>query len=118
MIRAQGATPATIFVNKGAVHIGAEPDELELLCMTDEPATKVSRRDLPGVLARGGLGGTTVSGTSLCAHAAGIEVFATGGLGGVHRGAETTMGTFTVELWQRSFLTVSHVQFKSMFDLF
>ena len=94
-IRAQGATPATIFINKGCVHIGAEADELELLCMTDEPAVKVSRRDMPGVLARGQLGGTTVSGTSLCAHAAGIEVFATGGLGGVHRGAETTMGKRT-----------------------
>ena len=50
VIRSQGATPATIFINKGCVHIGAEPDELELLCMTDEPAIKVSRRDLPGVL--------------------------------------------------------------------
>ena len=96
VIRSQGATPATIFVNKGCVHIGAEPDELELLCMTDEPAIKVSRRDLPGVLARGQLGGTTVSGTSLCAHAAGIEVFATGGLGGVHRGAENTMGKLKI----------------------
>ena len=90
-IISNGATPATIFIDNGKIHIGAEEDELEMICSGKRPAKKVSRRDLPGVLASGGLGGTTVSGTSIAANMAGIELFATGGIGGVHRGAERTM---------------------------
>jgi len=90
-IVSNGATPATIFIDNGKIHIGAEEDELEMICSGNRPAKKVSRRDLPGVLASGGLGGTTVSGTSIAANMAGIELFATGGIGGVHRGAERTM---------------------------
>lgn len=85
-IRAIGAEPATIAVIGGKVRIGLSDEELELLGRSGS-AAKVSRRDLPAVLASGGLGATTVAGTMICAELAGIEVFVTGGIGGVHRGA-------------------------------
>lgn len=85
-IRALGAEPATIAVMDGHIRIGLADDELELLGRSGQ-AAKVSRRDLPAVLASGGLGATTVAGTMICAALAGIEVFVTGGIGGVHRGA-------------------------------
>ena len=86
LIRALGAEPATIAVIGGKIRVGLSGDELELLGRSGE-AVKVSRRDLPAVLASGGLGATTVAGTMICAALAGIEVFVTGGIGGVHRGA-------------------------------
>jgi pseudouridine-5'-phosphate glycosidase len=86
IIRALGAEPATIAVIGGKIRIGLAEDELELLGRSGE-AAKVSRRDLPAVLASGALGATTVAGTMICAALAGIEVFVTGGIGGVHRGA-------------------------------
>jgi len=86
LIRALGAEPATIAVIGGKIRVGLSGDELELLGRSGE-AAKVSRRDLPAVLASGGLGATTVAGTMICAALAGIEVFVTGGIGGVHRGA-------------------------------
>ncbi len=86
LIRAAGAEPATIALNGGKIRIGLSDEELELLGRSGD-AAKVSRRDLPAVLASGGLGATTVAGTMLCAALAGIEVFVTGGIGGVHRGA-------------------------------
>ena len=86
LIRAAGAEPATIALIGGKIRIGLSDDELELLGRSGD-AAKVSRRDLPAVLASGGLGATTVAGTMLCAALAGIEVFVTGGIGGVHRGA-------------------------------
>ncbi|MRD49021.1 pseudouridine-5-phosphate glycosidase [Caenimonas koreensis DSM 17982] len=89
LIRELGAEPATIAVIGGRIRIGLSDAELELLGRSGE-ATKVSRRDLPAVLASGGLGATTVAGTMICAELAGIEVFVTGGIGGVHRGAETS----------------------------
>jgi pseudouridine-5'-phosphate glycosidase len=73
----------------GRIRIGLSDEELELLGRSGT-AMKVSRRDLPAVLASGGLGATTVAGTMICAALAGIEVFVTGGIGGVHRGAETS----------------------------
>jgi pseudouridine-5'-phosphate glycosidase len=85
-IRALGAQPATIAVIGGRIRIGLSDDELELLGRSGG-AHKVSRRDLPAVLASGELGATTVAGTMICAALAGIEVFVTGGIGGVHRGA-------------------------------
>jgi pseudouridine-5'-phosphate glycosidase len=85
-IRALGAEPATIAVMGGRIRIGLSDDELELLGRSGQ-AAKVSRRDLPAVLASGALGATTVAGTMICAALAGIEVFVTGGIGGVHRGA-------------------------------
>lgn len=86
-IRAAGATPATIAVLDGVLHIGLEPARLEQLAQTDG-ALKLSRADLAVALATGATGATTVAATMICAARAGIAVFATGGIGGVHRGAE------------------------------
>ena len=88
-IRELGAEPATIALIGGRIRIGLSDDELELLGRSGQ-AVKVSRRDLPAVLASGALGATTVAGTMICAALAGIEVFVTGGIGGVHRGAAET----------------------------
>ena len=86
LIRALGAEPATIAVMDGRIRVGLGDAELERLGRSGE-ARKVSRRDLPAVLASGAMGATTVAGTMICAALAGIEVFVTGGIGGVHRGA-------------------------------
>ena len=86
VIRDAGAEPATVALIAGRIHIGLSDDELELLGRSGR-AHKVSRRDLPAVLASAELGATTVAGTMICAALAGIEVFVTGGIGGVHRGA-------------------------------
>lgn len=86
-VRESGAVPATIAVMDGLIHIGLEQDALERLARTSD-AMKVSRADLAVCLAKGATGATTVAATMICAHLAGIEVFATGGIGGVHRGAE------------------------------
>jgi pseudouridine-5'-phosphate glycosidase len=86
-VRAGGAVPATIALLGGRIRIGLEPHELERLAGAREVA-KVSRADLAAVLAAGGTGSTTVAATMICAALAGIRVFATGGIGGVHRGAE------------------------------
>ncbi|WP_374663995.1 pseudouridine-5'-phosphate glycosidase [Ramlibacter sp.] len=88
IVRAHGAEPATIAILGGQIRIGLAEDELEQLARGG--ALKVSRRDLPAVLASGAAGATTVAGTMICAALAGIEVFVTGGIGGVHRGAETS----------------------------
>jgi pseudouridine-5'-phosphate glycosidase len=85
-VRAAGALPATIAILDGRIRIGLEAAELERLADEKEVA-KVSRADLPAVLAAGGVGSTTVAATMICAELAGIRVFATGGIGGVHRGA-------------------------------
>ena len=86
-VRAAGATPATIALLDGAIHIGLEADVLERLAQTSD-AMKVSRADLAVCLAKRATGTTTVAATMICADLAGISVFATGGIGGVHRGAE------------------------------
>ncbi|MGD9863338.1 MAG: pseudouridine-5'-phosphate glycosidase [Pseudodonghicola sp.] len=88
-IRAAGATPATIAVLDGRLHIGLEPEQLQRLGQSRDVA-KLSRADLAVCLATGGTGATTVAATMIAAHHAGIHVFATGGIGGVHRGAETS----------------------------
>ncbi|MEM6634960.1 MAG: pseudouridine-5'-phosphate glycosidase [Pseudomonadota bacterium] len=88
-IRAHGATPATIAVLAGRLHIGLTKDQLHLLAAAPEVA-KLSRADMAICIARGGTGATTVAATMIAAQSAGIEVFATGGIGGVHRGAETS----------------------------
>ncbi len=87
VIRAGGAVPATIAVLDGTLHIGLERDRLTRLAKTTD-AMKVSRADLPFAMAMGRTGATTVAATMIAAHRAGIRVFATGGIGGVHRGAE------------------------------
>lgn len=91
VIRDCGAVPATIAVIKGKMKAGCTPEEIEYLGKKGTEVTKCSRRDMPVVLARGMDGATTVTTTMLIAHLAGVEVFATGGIGGVHRGAEVTM---------------------------
>ena len=90
IIRAEGAIPATMAIIDGRMKVGLSAGELELMCKGENVA-KVSRRDLPILLATGGTGATTVASTMILASLAGIPVFATGGIGGVHRGAETTM---------------------------
>jgi pseudouridine-5'-phosphate glycosidase len=89
-VRAAGAEPATIAILDGRIRVGLEPADIEALAIRRD-VRKVSRADLPYTLANGEAGATTVAATMICAHAAGIGVFATGGIGGVHRGAETTM---------------------------
>ncbi len=85
IVRAEGAVPATIAVIDGRCKVGLTEAELEMLA-TSPQAIKVSLRDLPIVLAKGQLGATTVASTATIAEAAGIDVFVTGGIGGVHRG--------------------------------
>lgn len=87
VIRDEGACPATIAIMDRRVHIGLSEAELETLGQARDVA-KLSRADLAACLATGGTGATTVAATMICAHLAGIKVFATGGIGGVHRGAE------------------------------
>ncbi len=86
-VRAAGATPATIAVIDGALHIGLEDAQLEALAQARNVA-KLSRADMAACIATGGTGATTVAATMIAAHLAGIQVFATGGIGGVHKGAE------------------------------
>ncbi|MCC5966147.1 MAG: pseudouridine-5'-phosphate glycosidase, partial [Natronohydrobacter sp.] len=88
-IRAGGATPATIAIMDGHIHIGLTEAQLRSLAQTTD-AMKLSRADLAVALATGRTGATTVAATMICAALAGIEVFATGGIGGVHRSAETS----------------------------
>ena len=90
-IRENGAVPATIAIIGGRLKAGLSPEEIEYLGKSGRKVAKVSRRDLAAIVARGADGATTVTTTMIIAHMAGIKVFATGGIGGVHRGAETTM---------------------------
>jgi pseudouridine-5'-phosphate glycosidase len=89
MVRAHGAVPATIAVMGGHIHIGLTDAELDSLGQAHD-TMKLSRADLAACLALGRMGATTVAATMICAQLAGIAVFATGGIGGVHRGAETS----------------------------
>ncbi|XP_006633626.3 uncharacterized protein [Lepisosteus oculatus] len=90
IVKANGATPATIGVLQGRVHVGLSEKQLQFLA-GNSSSLKVSCRDLPYVISKGLSGGTTVSATMLAAHRVGIPVFVTGGIGGVHRGGETTL---------------------------
>lgn len=89
IIRDEGATPATIAVINGTLHIGLDKEQTEQLAQ-EIGVMKLSRADLPFAMAKGVSGGTTVAATMMAASWAGIEVFATGGIGGVHRDAELT----------------------------
>lgn len=91
VIRDNGAIPATIAIIGGKLKAGCTPEEIEYLGKKGQAVIKASRRDLPVLIARGEDGATTVTTTMIIAAMAGIKVFATGGIGGVHRGAETTM---------------------------
>ena len=90
-IRENGAVPATIAIIGGRLQAGLSREEIEYLGKTGRGVAKASRRDLPALVARGADGATTVATTMIIAHMAGIQIFATGGIGGVHRGAEVTM---------------------------
>ena len=91
IIRQNGAVPATICIIGGRLKAGCTKEEIEYLGKKGQAVTKASRRDLAVLCARGEDGATTVTTTMIIAHMAGISIFATGGIGGVHRGAETTM---------------------------
>ena len=91
IIRDNGAVPATIAILGGRLKAGCTKEEIEYLGKQGQAVTKASRRDLAVLCARGADGATTVTTTMMIAHMAGIKIFATGGIGGVHRGAETTM---------------------------
>ena len=91
IIRDNGAVPATIAILGGRLKAGCTREEIEYLGKQGQAVTKASRRDLAVLCARGADGATTVTTTMIIAHLAGIQIFATGGIGGVHRGAETTM---------------------------
>jgi pseudouridine-5'-phosphate glycosidase len=84
IVRENGAHPATVAVLDGKVRLGLSEDEVERLALSEQ-AWKISRRDLAAAVARGADGGTTVAATMLVAHAGGVRLFATGGIGGVHR---------------------------------
>ncbi|EEE37014.1 indigoidine synthase A family protein [Rhodobacteraceae bacterium KLH11] len=88
-IRDAGAVPATMAVIEGKLHVGLEANQLQALGQAQGVA-KISRADIAACISTGGTGATTVAATMIAAHYAGIEVFATGGIGGVHQGAETS----------------------------
>lgn len=90
-VREAGAVPATIAILRGKLRAGLSPDEISEIGERGQSVVKASRRDLPFLLAKGVAGATTVAATMLVAEMAGIRLFATGGLGGVHRGAAQTM---------------------------
>tara|TARA_R110002072_G_scaffold49277_22_gene134024 strand:+ start:223 stop:1155 length:933 start_codon:yes stop_codon:yes gene_type:complete len=90
-IRKGGAVPATVALLDGKIHVGLEDSQIERLADPKSEVAKVSRRDLAAVVASGDLGATTVAGTMFAAQLAGIELFATGGIGGVHRQGERTL---------------------------
>jgi len=110
-----GATPATIALLAGKVHIGLTTEQLEQLSRMDG-LRKISRRDFGLAIARGESGGTTVSGTLVAAHQAGIRVFATGGIGGVHRGGGMDVSADLPELGRTPVLVVCSGA-KSILDL-
>lgn len=114
-VRANGATPATIALIDGRIHIGLTPEELETLANQDH-VRKVSRRDLAIALARHEWGGTTVAGTLITAHIAGLKVFATGGIGGVHRNAPFDISADLPELGRTPMIVVC-AGAKSILDL-
>jgi len=117
LIRAEGAVPATIAILGGKIRIGLADAELELLGQSPE-AMKVSRRDLPYVIASGKIGATTVAATMICAALAEIRVFVTGGIGGVHRGAETSFDiSADLQELARSSVAVVCAGAKSILDI-
>ena len=91
IIRDNGAVPAPTAIIGGKLRVGLSKDEIDYIGKKGLKVTKASRRDIPVLVARGEDGATTVAATMILANLAGVSVFATGGIGGVHRGAETTM---------------------------
>ena len=91
IVRDAGCVPATIAIIEGKLTVGCSKDQIDLLGRLGQQVTKVSRRDIPFIVAKGLNGATTVASTMYIASLAGVQVFATGGIGGVHRNAEKTM---------------------------
>ena len=117
-VRDCGAVPATIAIIGGKISVGITKEQIEYLGKKGLAVTKASRRDLPVLLARGEDGATTVATTMIGAALAGIKVFATGGIGGVHRGAETTMDiSADLEELAQTDVTVICAGAKSILDL-
>ena len=116
IVRENGAVPATIALMHGKIKIGLSLKELELLAREGKSAHKVSRRDIPFVLANGGIGSTTVAATMILARMAKISIFATGGIGGVHRGSVWDISADITELGRTPVLVVC-AGAKSILDL-
>ena len=118
IIRENGAIPATVAIIGGKITVGCTKEQIEYLGKKGLAVTKASRRDLPVLLMRGEDGATTVTTTMIGAAMAGIRVFATGGIGGVHRGAETTMDiSADLEELAETPVTVICAGAKSILDL-
>jgi len=118
IVRKNGAIPATIAIIEGQMCVGLNHNQIELIGKSGSSVTKVSRRDLAIILARKANGATTVAATMIIAAMAGIEIFATGGIGGVHRGGAQTMDVSAdlQELAQTN-VTVVCAGAKSILDL-
>ena len=117
-VRENGAVPATIAIIKGIPTIGCSRDEIEHLGKAGLSVTKTSRRDIPVVVSKGLDGATTVAATMIFAAMAGVKIFATGGIGGVHRGAETTFDiSADLEELARTNVNVICAGAKSILDL-
>ena len=118
VIRSCGAIPATIAIIKGVPTVGCSKEEIEYLAKTGRGVIKVSRRDIPIVIAKKQDGATTVAGTMILANLAGIKIFATGGIGGVHRGATETFDiSADLEELAQTDVTVVCAGAKSILDL-
>ena len=118
IIREEGATPATIAILKGRLKVGLSPDEIDALGKAGQTVIKTSRRDIPFVIADQRDGATTVAATMIIAALAGIRIFATGGIGGVHRGAEHTFDiSADLEELGRSDVAVVCAGAKSILDI-
>ena len=117
-VRKNGAVPATIAIIDGVPTVGCNRDEIEKLGKAGLTVTKVSRRDIPIVIAKGLNGATTVASTMILAEKAGVKIFATGGIGGVHRGAEKTMDiSADLDELSKTNVTVVSAGAKSILDL-
>ena len=117
LVRAGGAEPVTIAILDGAIRVGLSAEEIEQLAHTPN-VRKISRADLPHALVTRTAGATTVAATMICAAAAGIAVFATGGIGGVHRGAEATFDiSADLDELARTPVTVVCAGAKALLDL-
>lgn len=118
LVRAHGAVPATIAIMDGKLKVGVSDDDLEILARDGHKAAKASRRDMAALLARGAMAGTTVATTMQIAALAGISIFATGGIGGVHRGAEDSFDiSADLEELGRTPVTVICAGAKSILDI-
>lgn len=118
MVRDNGAIPATIAIINGRLKVGLSEDELEYFGKKGMAITKVSRRDIPFILSQKMDGATTVASTMIIANMAGIKIFATGGIGGVHRGAEISMDiSADLQELAKTNVTVVCAGIKSILDL-